>query len=164
MSVISTFKDRTRFFIYPYFQKQFIAYTASIGVGVVGTFYLAQTYFFWRLYEQGKSIGLEPGHPFFKFLDSERFVMDAIFLVAASVVLSIILFQGLRMSHRIAGPMFNLERYLQQWKTGKRERPLRFRRTDYFQEIAILVDECLNEKAALQAQAPAQEATEKKAS
>ncbi len=100
--------NRRVFLINPPFQKRFIAYTAGIGLGVIGIFYVANTYFFWRLYEQGKRIGLQPGHPFFNFVDGQRFVMDMIFLITSAVVLSVVLLYGLRMSNRIAGPIYHL--------------------------------------------------------
>ena len=140
------FGPRRKYWIDAYFQKRFVGYVATIGLGIISIFYVANTYFFWRFQQQGKVAGLPENHVFFRFIESQRFQMDMIFLVTSLISLSFIILHGVRLSHKVAGPVFHLRRYLKLWKSGERKYPLRFRKTDYFQDVAVLIDDCLNDR------------------
>lgn len=53
------------------------------------------------------------------------------------LVLSVMVFiGGIILSHRIAGPMYKLKKYLTTYRGGQRDDKLFFRQRDYFKEVA----------------------------
>jgi hypothetical protein len=69
---------------------------------------------------------------FFKFLVQQEHAMNWIFLVTI-VALSLI---GVLYSHKIAGPLYNLQKFIQEHTFQKRiDRPLKFRERDFFPEL-----------------------------
>lgn len=57
-------------------------------------------------------------------------------LLASAIVLPLILFDLVRLSHRWVGPIFRLRTALQALSRGETVAPIRFREGDYWQELA----------------------------
>ena len=57
-------------------------------------------------------------------------------LIASLVVLPVVLFDALRFSHRIAGPMHRLKSVSRQLADGERVSPVKFRDGDYWNDLA----------------------------
>jgi hypothetical protein len=123
------------------FQLSFLSYTLSIAVTVMAVFFVANRYFFWAFARKGQAMGLDEGHIFFRFLAEQRWTMDLIYLATGAVVCAILLAHGLYLSNRVAGPLYNLQKYLQDYLSGRRQGTLQFREKDYFQELASVVSE-----------------------
>jgi methyl-accepting chemotaxis protein len=66
-------------------------------------------------------------------------------LVAFEVVFALMTFGiSIFMSHRIAGPLFKLARFLEGARSGNLRDRLTFRKTDHFQDLAIRYNEMLD--------------------
>ncbi len=123
------------------FQMSFLSYTLSIAVVIMAVFFAANRYFFWAFERKGKAMGLDEGHIFFRFLAEQRWTMDLIYLITGVVACAILLAYGLYLSNRVAGPLYNLQQYLESYLAGRRQGPLQFREKDYFQELAVVVSD-----------------------
>ncbi len=141
-------KNRRKvFLINPKFQWSFLRHCFGLAFAVIAVVYTANTFFFWGLRSKGIALGLEPNHVFFRFVEQQRQSMNWIFLACSAVVaLSITVF-GLRLSHRIAGPFFNLTRNLKKIRSSGIRKPLTFRDSDYFPEVAEAVNEFIDSGA-----------------
>jgi methyl-accepting chemotaxis protein len=81
-------------------------------------------------------VSLDPfGPPLEGLLKTRREVLALIVLFQLLFGLVTFLI-SIFVSHRVAGPLFKLRNYLRDAKGGSFKEPLRFRKTDYFQELA----------------------------
>ena len=133
-------KKRRRLLINPQFQFRFIGYMAMSGLLMLLLFFLANKYFFWKFTEKGLAMGMPPNHMFFKFLEEQRDAMIHIYLVIALAVFTVNVIYGLYVSNRIAGPIFRIQRHIEEWFSGKKETPLVFRKNDNFHELADMIN------------------------
>ena len=131
------------------FQIPFLAYTSGICLVILAIFFAANQYFFWKFTQQGLSLGLPPNHTFFVFLGQQKMTMNIIYIVSALLVITATAYYGLYLSNRVAGPLYRLQMHLRNWMAGDRNTVLRFRKNDFFQDIAISVDDALNESKKL---------------
>lgn len=133
--------DRKKFLINPRFQISVIKQMVALTCVVLAIFYGANSYHFWSLKQQGLKIGLNPGHVFFKFVAEQRATMDLFFLVTSLLTLIAIVGFGMLLSHRVAGPLHRLKRYLDECVANDESLPLlKFRENDYFPEVADAVN------------------------
>lgn len=127
---------RKKLLIEPRFQLSFISYTCVIGALLSGILFGANRYFFWKLEQRGLSLGLPPEHVFFKFLREQSSQMDLIYAVTALVTFLILVVFGLYFSNKVAGPIYNVRKNLMDRLAGLPERRIKFRKHDYFHELA----------------------------
>jgi len=132
---------RKLFLINPKFQLSFIAHTLVCALAVIAIFYLANLYFFWDFSHKGQAIGLPADHIFFRFLDDQRRKLDLIFAVTAFVAFLCLTIFGIFLSHRVAGPLHHLRKHLRAMIAENSFTEVKFRKTDYFPEIADTVNE-----------------------
>jgi len=130
--------------INPKFQISFLAYTCGIAFAILGIFFTANRYFFWKFAQRGKQIGLPPEHVFFRFLTEQQTMMDVIFFVTATITFTALIVYGLYLSNRVAGPIYRLKKYLVDYASGRVTSKLTFRKKDYFLELAAHVNDCLD--------------------
>lgn len=123
------------------FQKDFLKNMLFLNIGVSAIFYISQTIFFWNSYRLGRDLTLPPDHIYFKFLIEQQHLMNVIMVATVFTVSALILSYGLVYSNKIAGPLFNLQRYLRNKVSGKEQPPLKFRKDDNFQELAHAVND-----------------------
>ncbi len=136
---------RRGFLINPEFQWSFIRHCLGLAAIILLVVFAANSLFFWSLHNMGQRAGLDPTHIFFRFLAQQQSRMLWIFIGTSGIVASTILSFGLRLSHRIAGPLFKLDRFLKD--PSKARRGLRFRTGDYFPELAESANEALRPRA-----------------
>ncbi len=132
---------RKKLLINPDFQIKFLKNLLFLNVAVCGIFYLAHAYFFWQGRELGRSIPLPADHVFFRFIDEQQRTMNLISLGTMCVVSGLIIAFGLVYSHRIAGPIFRLQKFLKEKREGTEKGQLSFRENDYFPEVAHAVND-----------------------
>ncbi len=135
---IKRLKERKfrNFLINPRFQFKFVAYQCLIAFLIIFTVYFSNFYFFNKFRKTAMQMGMPPGHVFYKFLSLQKMAMDGILIYTFLGAFLIIFIMGIFTSHKLAGPMFNLRRYLLNLENNVDLRPLSFRSTDYFREIA----------------------------
>lgn len=123
------------FFINPRFQWSFIRQNLWLAIFVNVIVYGANFWFFEIFERKGLELGLPTDHVFFRFIVSQRQTMNQIFMAAALVVFLLIVVQGMRFSHRIAGPLYRLKQDMLAISATGKFRQIRFRKGDYFQEL-----------------------------
>lgn len=127
---------RKNFLINPRFQLSFLAYTLGISVLTIVFFYAADAYFFWKFRQLGQGLGLPSNHVFFQFLDEQHATKNTYYGIAAGVTVSFLSIWGLLLSHRVAGPLYRLRKHLTSVAQGETLSDVRFRKGDFFQEVA----------------------------
>ncbi len=72
------------------------------------------------------------------FADALRLAVKAQIpvIVVATLLVPVFLRDTLRLSNRFAGPMFRLRQAIESLSSGKENRPLKFRKTDFWQPVA----------------------------
>lgn len=111
----------------------------------VAAVYVGLQYFFIDLIESGIEKNLNHDHIYFNVIYSQQ-VYFSNFLLLIGVVLTIgTLVWGLYFSHRIAGPLYKLDKYFGDAKNspGKKLAPLSFRKDDFFQEVSTSINDYL---------------------
>lgn len=126
--------------INPNFQLKFLRNLVYLNVLVCSAFYCAQLYFFWQSREMGRGISLPPDHIFFQFIDEQQRAMTWMSVGTICFVSMLICGFGLLYSHRIAGPIYRLQKYLKGRAEGLETGHLKFRDNDYFPELAEAVN------------------------
>jgi methyl-accepting chemotaxis protein len=134
---------RRKFIINPKFQLQLIGYVVVLALIIIGVLYGANFYFFQRFEITGREMGLSPNHIYFKFLHEQNQLMTGIFAITSSVVFMIIFIWGTLISHRIAGPLYRLCKHLIDISEGKTTQDIRFRKKDFFPEVAEALNRLL---------------------
>jgi len=128
--------NRKHFLINPRFQLNYIKHTIFLMLMTVVIFYGASLYHFWNFKKQGQAAGLPEEHIFFKFLQQQQSSMEIVFLVTAFVVAIFIVAYGIFLSHKVAGPLYRMNRYLEENRGSNTSEELKFRKDDYFPELA----------------------------
>lgn len=125
------------------FQLTFLGYMLIMAAVTIAIIYASNTYFFWMFVELGQSMNLPADHAFFQFLTEQRNSMNWVFLVTALIVMGAMIVGGLILSHRVAGPLHRLDRHMKKVARGSETHEVRFRKGDFFQELARSYNEQL---------------------
>jgi predicted membrane-bound mannosyltransferase len=136
--------QRKTLLINPEFQINFLSYTIGMAAVIIAIFYGANVYFFWRFAQKGREAGLPPDHIFFKFIAQQARTMDYIFLATALFAFAFLLIYGFYLSNRVAGALWRLETHIRQLISTGQYKQLRFRKKDYFHEIAEAINELVD--------------------
>lgn len=131
-----------RFLINPDFQLKFIVSLIMISVCSMGVIYLANHYFFETYLQKGEALQLPPDHPFFLMIREQKAFMAKVFLVVSMAISTTVCLWGLFYSHKIAGPLYRLERYFVNHAIEGKDLidEIRFREEDFFQEIPASIN------------------------
>lgn len=127
--------NRKVLLILPQFQLKFLRFLLLMVVLVCLLFTASMFGFveYWK--HVGVNAGLPENSVFFDFLEQMRmslgYILGGTLLLTAVVILAI----GVYVSHRIAGPIYNILKYFKDMKTNGWVRPLSFRTDDYFPEL-----------------------------
>jgi methyl-accepting chemotaxis protein len=132
---------RIQVLIYPQFQLRLIFGLVASNLVLVGVFFLTQVLFFNYYKKMGQEMKLPADHMFFSFVDQQQHQMLLFFLIAAVLVMIAGAVYSMVMSHRVAGPVVRVIRYLNEFKKGKSRSELKFREQDFFGELADSVNQ-----------------------
>lgn len=139
-------KNRRRvFLINPKFQLNYIKHTFFVMTAVILTFYASNLYHFWDFKNRGLSAGLPADHIFFDFLHTQQSNLEMVYLITALVAAIFMLAYGIFLSHRVVGPLYRMNEYLKEFRGKKPTRELKFRKGDYFPELAEHLNEFVKE-------------------
>lgn len=138
---------RKKILINPKFQIKFVGFFITffllnflITVGVIA-------FSFNKFEDMGKSLNLSPDSIFFEFLQTQQnelLLMILISTVAATVIAFI---GGLYLSHKVAGPIFNICQELDEGHKKKSFTPLVVRKDDFFQELPKSINDYMSKKS-----------------
>jgi methyl-accepting chemotaxis protein len=129
------FHKRKIFFTNPKLQKSFIIFSCATGFVSALIIYVAILIIFWKFKLIGLELGIPKDNYFYKFIAQQEAAISLVFLIALPIIFSITTFFGLRLSHRIAGPINNLTRHLENINKGSETKKVKFRNDDYFLEL-----------------------------
>jgi hypothetical protein len=129
--------DGKVYFINPAFQTRFMVSVLLCVFLSLAVIFLSQQYFFHLFIQRGIALGLPDDHVFFALLKEQQIEMLQIFIVSSLILSVIICVWALFYSHRIAGPLYRLQRYFADGADVETNKihPLSFRETDFFQEL-----------------------------
>ena len=123
--------------INPKFQLRLSAYFAFVSVINIAIFYVCSRYFFQVFVDMGQEIGLPENHVYFMFMEDQMLTMNIVFLVTSLVTIGFLMFFGVFISHKIAGPLYRFCNHLNDISKGEKEpSEIRFRDGDFFPEVA----------------------------
>jgi hypothetical protein len=127
------------FLILPNFQLRFLGYFVALFFISSLCFYSAIYLFFHNLRTRALAIGVPKGHVFFLYIDGQQYDLNQflIYLVVLNFILLIIV--GLVVSHRVAGPIYKLKKFLAQIDHNSPDFKLRSK--DYFKELEPIVND-----------------------
>lgn len=126
---------RKVFLINPRLQYSFLGFSLLMSLVSIAVFYLATLYLFWNFEQTGYSVGIPEGHIFFRFISDQRSLMNTILLIAAPVITLITCYIGIKLSHRVAGPIYNMTKHLEKLNKTGEIKEVKFRENDYFSEL-----------------------------
>ena len=127
---------RTRYLINPTFQLRFVGLMIGIAGMAAFALYLSNALFMAKIVGIGNSLGLPADHPFWRFINEQKLVLNSVFLLTAAGVSILIVVLGLIISHRIAGPIYRMQSHLDDLARTGEVKELNFREKDYFPEMA----------------------------
>ena len=138
---------KKKLLIYPSFQLRLVIFNALVMAGAFSIMAFEIRLALSDLRAMGVSVSLQPGHPYFKFVDfhSQRLYWAVgISFILSSVVSSLI---TLRLSHRLAGPIARLRSFFislseNGLKSGEPE-SLKFRKNDFFGDLPPVINSAI---------------------
>ena len=78
-----------------------------------------------------------------EMLAEEKITMHYLFLGTSLVVTLILVVGGLILSNKVAGPIYRLNKHMNQISDGEIDRPVNFRKGDFFPELAVAFNRVL---------------------
>ena len=135
--LVSLLLREKKFLINNDFQIQFMLSLLLISICSMSVIYLANDYFFHSYMQRGEALNLPPDHPFFLMIHEQKKFMTHVFIVVAASISTIAGLWGLFYSHKIAGPLYRLNRYFTQAAidSSPLNSKIYFRDDDFFQEV-----------------------------
>lgn len=135
--IVSLLLREKKFLINNDFQIQFMVSLLLISICSMSVIYLANDYFFHSYMQKGEALNLPPDHPFFLMIHEQKKFMTNVFIIVACTISGMAGLWGLFYSHKIAGPMFRLQKYFTQAAVDgtKLDKKIYFRDDDFFQEL-----------------------------
>lgn len=135
--IVSLLLREKKFLINNDFQIQFMVSVLLISICSMSVIYFANDYFFHTYIMKGEELNLAPDHPFFLMIHEQKQFMTNVFIIVASVISLIGGLWGLFYSHKIAGPLYRLNRYFTDAAISSTplSKKIYFRDDDFFQDI-----------------------------
>ena len=123
--------------INPKFQLKISGYFAILSIINIGIFYGCIRYFFSLFTKMGAEVGLPKNHVYFMFVEDQVMAMNIVFGVTSLITISFLMFSGVYISHKVAGPLYRLNKCMREMANGEMEvSEINFRNGDFFQELA----------------------------
>jgi methyl-accepting chemotaxis protein len=126
---------RRTYLINPRFQWRFIGFMATVSVLAISMLFVSNILFFRNMEHEALSVGLTPDNPYFDFLQEQKSALSVLYFAVSGVVFLLMMGLGILYSHRIAGPLYHLDRKMRRIAGGEEPSPLQFRRRDQFLEL-----------------------------
>lgn len=129
------FKRRIRI-VNPRFQGTILGVFGGLSAMMCGVIYLSIWSFF-RGFDLTK-IDTDPAirEALVKLVMEQRADMDRIFILTSIMIVSLMMLGAILLTHRVAGPLYRLEQHLKGIAEGGKVGDVKFRKGDFFQEVA----------------------------
>ena len=129
-------KKRKIYFINPPFQIRFIAFSIISSLIIILLVAGMQYYFFHHYQTLGIQNGIPSDHIFFEFLNEQKSFLTLALLFLAVIITIIQVTLGILFSHRVAGPLYRMNKHLQEITNGTAEKmTFQVRKDDYFSDV-----------------------------
>src|SRR5206468_4748451 len=89
-----------------------------------------------QLQNYGSTVNLPPDHAISAFLAQRAADFDRLCLLIGIIQFALFNAAAIFLSHRIAGPLYRLERHLEGVAEGKEPTDVKFRKGDFYQHLA----------------------------
>ena len=148
--IVSLLLREKKFLINNNFQIQFMISLLLISICSMSVIYLANDYFFHSYIQRGEALNLPPDHPFFLMIHEQKKFMTNVFIIVACSISGMAGLWGLFYSHKIAGPMFRLQKYFTQAAVDSSplNQKIYFRDDDFFQELPESINKYIDSMGA----------------
>ncbi len=148
--IVSLLLREKKFLINNDFQIQFMVSLLLISICSMSVIYLANDYFFHSYIQKGEALNLPPDHPFFLMIHEQKKFMTNVFIIVACTISGMAGLWGLFYSHKIAGPMYRLQKYFTQAAVDSNslKQKIYFRDDDFFQEIPESINKYIDSMGA----------------
>jgi methyl-accepting chemotaxis protein len=127
---------RRTYLINPRFQWRFIGFMAAVSLLAISMLFVSNIVFFRTMEQEALSVGLTRDNPYFDFLDEQKSALSKVYFAVSALVFVVMVSLGIFYSHRIVGPLHNLNNKMKRIASGDDLSPVSFRRKDQFQELA----------------------------
>jgi len=125
--------------IEPKFQLKLMSYFVGLFILTTLTLYSTTYLFFWSLKAKALNVGLTEGHVFFMFLDNQKSQMDMLFVFLAICNFILLISAGFIVSHRVAGPIHKLKKYLS--GLSPEDQDFTLRNKDFFKDMEPIIND-----------------------
>jgi methyl-accepting chemotaxis protein len=124
--------------INPKFQWTLIGYAAVTTLLVLFSVYALFSFGFQEFNSIGTQAGLPPEHIYFQFIKMQEATFLRVIAAIAVVVGLILTIGGLFLSHKIAGPIYRMQKEFNSMSAGDPVviKEIQFRKGDFFPELA----------------------------
>jgi hypothetical protein len=126
---------RRKTLILPKLQLSLVKAALVLFIAAAVIFYATINIVFKRLEEIAIAAGLDQNHPFFAELSSLENVTATVYGITVLLSIITIYVGGLRLSHRIAGPIYVLNRHIERICRGETSEDLKFRKDDFMLDV-----------------------------
>jgi hypothetical protein len=140
---------RRRLVVDPRFQSAVISSFLLVFVPATAVLWAVSWSILLEVEALGQALGLSAGHPFFERLEELRAAAAVATLVTLAGVIALVVYGGLLLTRRIAGPILAIRRRLEQAGQGEEEIRVHARRGDYFAELLLGLDRLIAERQTL---------------
>jgi len=109
---------------------------ATVSLLAIAMLFASNILFFRTMEQEALSIGLTRDNPYFDFLQEQKSALSTLYFAVSGLVFVLMMGLGILYSHRIAGPLHNLNNKMRRIASGEDPSPLNFRQRDQFRELA----------------------------
>jgi methyl-accepting chemotaxis protein len=127
---------RKTYLINPRFQWRFIGFMAAVSLLAIFMLFMSKILFFRTMEQEALSIGRTRDNPYFDFLGEQKASLSKVYFAVSALVFVLMVGLGILYSHRIVGPLHNLNNKMRRIANGEEMSSVSFRRRDQFQELA----------------------------
>jgi len=138
--------ERKSILINPGFQYRIIGYMILFTLILLGLFMLAFDHFEKELLVQASFLNLKEHPLFFDFLTKQIHSLQA--MIGLLCIASVLYFGlgGLIVSHRLAGPIYQIKKNLLEFKKNQKFKRIVLRDKDYFKDLADVINDVFDSR------------------
>ena len=118
--------------INPLFQMSIIKRVVGFYLFILSVFYFVSWYFFYQLKENGMRAGIPLDSDYYVFIRKSISQYNLIFFSTSLLSILLIYYFGLILSHRIAGPLYKIDKDINEFIVDKKSKKIVHRKNDFF--------------------------------
>ncbi len=131
---------RAKVLVNPNFQWKMVAWGLASIATIVFLIFISDFILFSQLKNVGYESGFSAEHSYFQIFSEFQHRRQLMLLVLSFSLFTLHVGFYVIYSHRIAGPIYGSIKYLNEMSSGKKPGPLKFRKKDFFPELADAIN------------------------